>query len=102
MEQQANINVDQDKIDAKYSDQVFINFNPFGFTFDFAQAVPQMNMVRVLSRIAMSPQHVKALSEVLKQTIENYEKGFGNIEITKQMQEQVTPKEGLGFKISNS
>ncbi|MFZ5391832.1 MAG: DUF3467 domain-containing protein [Patescibacteria group bacterium] len=92
------INIDPDKLEAKYSDAVFINHNPFGFTFDFAQHLPQMNMMKVINRLSISPQHAKALFNALGAQIKQYEKNFGNINLTAAMEEhnQKTP---IGFNL---
>jgi len=91
-----NINVDPDKLESKYSDSVFINFSPFGFTFDFAQNIPQMKIVKVLSRVSFSPQHTKAFLNVLQNQVKNYENKFGEINITPDMQQQAD-KHPIGF-----
>lgn len=100
--QQIQINIDADKIDAKYSDQTLISHNPFGVTLDFAQQIPQMNMLKILSRIAMSPQHAKAFSEALQDNLEKYEVKFGQIELTKQMREQSVLTNKIGFHIQEN
>lgn len=99
MNEQTNVNIDQDKIEAKYSDQALINHNPFGFSLDFAQLMPQFKMIKVLSRIAMSPQHAKAFAEALSENIKNYEKKFGEIELSKKMLDEADSRK-IGFKIN--
>ena len=96
--QQIQVNIDQDKIDAKYCDQVMITHNPFGFSFDFAQQIPQMRMLKILARISMSPEHAKAFSEALNENLRKYEENFGEIVLTKKMKEQATPGK-IGFQI---
>jgi hypothetical protein len=83
-------------LESKYSDSVFVNFNPFGFTFDFAQNIPQMKMIKILSRISFSPQHTKAFLNVLQGQVKAYESKFGVIDVTPDMQEQAT-KNPIGF-----
>lgn len=97
-DQQINVNIDPDKIEAKYSDQAFINTNPFGFVFDFAQAIPQMNMIKILSRVAMSPEHTKAFTIALTNVLQQYEKQNGEIKLTPQMKEE-TGQRKIGFNI---
>ena len=97
-ENKININVDPDKIEAKYSDSVFINFNPFGFTFDFSQNISQLKMIKVLSRISFSPQHTKAFLNVLQNQVKAYEERFGEIKITDDMKAQAE-KQPIGFNI---
>jgi len=96
-----NVNVDHDKVDAKYTDQVIITHNPFGFTLDFAQQIPQMRIVKVVARIAMSPEHAKAFNEALADNIKNYEKSFGEIRLTNQMKAELVQKKKIGFRISD-
>lgn len=97
--QQIQVNIDQGEISAKYCDQAMISHNPFGFAFDFAQQIPQMNMLKILSRIAMSPEHAKAFSEALLDNLEKYEEKFGEIELTKTMREQASSPKKIGFHI---
>jgi hypothetical protein len=98
-DQQINVNIDPDKIEAKYSDQAFINSNPFGFVFDFAQALPQMNMIKIVTRVAMSPEHTKAFAIALTNVLQQYEKQNGEIKLTQEMKEE-TGKGQIGFNIN--
>lgn len=95
---QIQINIDQDKIEAKYADQVMISHNPFGFTFDFAQQISPMNMIKILSRVAMSPEHAKAFGGALMDNLSKYEKQFGEIKISAQVKEEATNKK-IGFYV---
>ncbi len=97
-EQQMNVNVDNDKIDAKFCDQVMMNSGPFGMTFDFIQQIPQMKTARILSRIAMSPQHAKIFSEILSNGVKQYEENFGEIKLTSKMKDEAERK--IGFQPS--
>lgn len=83
-----NISVSPDMIEAKYSDFAIIGKNALGFSFDFAQRVPGKNQVRIVSRIAMSPQHAKLVLGVLMQNIKDYEKSFGKINLPKKAKEE--------------
>ena len=93
---QIQLNIDPDKIEAKYSDAAFINHNPFGFTFDFAQNIPQLKMMKIISRISFSPQHTKAFLQALTTQIKSYEAKFGEIQITAAMQAEAD-KPPIGF-----
>jgi len=99
MNEQIQINIDQDKIDAKYCDQAMISHNPFGFTLDFAQQIPQMRMIKILSRVAMSPEHAKAFLEALTDNVKKYEEKFGEIELTKKMRDEAINPKKIGFQI---
>lgn len=96
MNQQLNLNVDPDKIDAKYCDQALINTAPFGFTFDFIQQIPQMKTARILARIGMSPEHAKIFVEVLNNNIKQYENAFGEIKLTTRLKDEAARQ--IGFK----
>lgn len=95
-EQQLNVNIDPDKIDAKFCDQAMMNIGPFGMTYDFIQQIPQMKSARVLSRIAMSPQHAKVFSEIVANGIKQYEDMFGEIKLTTKMKDEADKK--IGFQ----
>jgi len=97
-EKNLQVNIDPDKLEAKYSDAVFINHNPFGFTFDFAQHLPQMNMMKIITRLSISPQHAKALFNALGAQIKQYESHFGTINLTRAMEEH-NQKKPLGFNL---
>ena len=97
-----NMNIDQDKIDAKFCDQVLINTSAFGFTFDFIQNIPQMQTARVLSRIGMSPQHAKIFIEVLSNTVKSYENQFGEIKLSNEMKNEATKKIGFDTETGNA
>jgi hypothetical protein len=98
-DQKANINIDPDKIEAKYCDQTLITHNAFGFTMDFAQQIPQMKMIKILSRVAMSPEHAKAFLEALAGNVKMYEDKFGEIELSKKMRDQALNPSKIGFQI---
>jgi len=93
--QQLNVNVDPDKIDAKFCDQVFMSNSAFGFMFDFLQQIPQMKTTRMLSRIGMSPQHAKIFSEILSNGVKQYEGLFGEIKLTTRMKDEASQQ--IGF-----
>jgi hypothetical protein len=99
MNEQVQINIDQDKIEARYADQAMISHNPFGVTIDFGQQIPQMKMIKIISRIAMSPEHAKAFLDALSSNIASYESKFGKIELSKEMKENFQDNK-IGFKIS--
>jgi len=53
-----------------YTDAVLINGNPLGFVLNFGQWAPEEpGLVRVYSRVGMSPNHLKLLSQLLAQTV---------------------------------
>lgn len=98
-EKKININIDPDKIESKYTDAAFVGINAFGFNFDFGQQLPQMNSLKILSRISMSPQHAKIFSQILDHNVAQYEERFGRIEINQQTQKEVEKSQSIGFKL---
>ncbi len=98
-EQKININIDPDKIESKYTDAAFVNVNAFGFNIDFGQQLPQMNSLKILSRISMSPQHAKIFSQIMTGNVKHYEEKFGKIEISPQVQKEAEKSQGIGFKL---
>jgi hypothetical protein len=93
-----NVQIPDDRWDILYTDQVFLTTNPFGFTLDFGQQTPQANLVRVTARVAMSPEHMKALASLLQKQVEVYEKQYGTINVTPQMQERLEKGQSIGFQ----
>jgi hypothetical protein len=80
-----------------YTDAVLVNGSPLGFVLNFGQWAPeQPNLVRVYSRVGMSPNHMKLLANLLAQNVEGYEKQFGPITIAAQPSEP--PHHHVGFQ----
>jgi hypothetical protein len=97
--QQVQVQIPDQHADVMYSDQAFISYTPVGFTLDFAQLTPQVGMSRIVSRIGMSPIHLKLLVQVLGQNLARYEQQYGAVAITQQMVDQHTPPhQHIGFR----
>ncbi|HEX6488388.1 MAG TPA: DUF3467 domain-containing protein [Candidatus Dormibacteraeota bacterium] len=65
-----------------FSDVVVLNGGPTGFVLNFGQWAPdQPGLVRVYSRVGLSPNHLKMLWKLLEQNIQGYEAKFGAIPI---------------------
>ena len=63
-----------------YTDAVLINGNPLGFVLNFGQWAPEEpGLVRVYTRVGMSPNHLKLLAQLLAQNVEAYETRFGEM-----------------------
>src|SRR5438270_151295 len=61
-----------------YSDVVLINGSPMGFVLNFGQWAPEEpGLVRVYSRVGMSPNHRKLLAPLLAENVAGYEAQFG-------------------------
>ena len=97
MNRELNFQIQPDKINAITSDFFGVTRSAFNFTLDFGQQVTQLNMISIFSRVTFSPQHAKQLSNLLNDSIKEYEKEFGEIKLTEAMKEELK-KQGLGFK----
>jgi hypothetical protein len=65
-----------------YTDAVLINGNPLGFVLNFGQWAPEeAGLVRVYTRVGMSPNHLKLLAQLLSQNVAAYEEKFGEMTV---------------------
>src|SRR3979411_3333641 len=63
-----------------YTDAVLINGNPLGFVLNFGQWAPEdPGLVRVYTRVGMSPNHMKILSQLLTKNESAYAETFGDV-----------------------
>src|SRR5579872_2900994 len=63
-----------------FSDVVVVNGSPTGFILNFGQWAPeQPGLVRVYTRVGMSPNHLKMLAKLLTQNVAAYEEKFGQM-----------------------
>jgi hypothetical protein len=77
--QQLPVELPDDVAQGTYSNLVFCTHSPSEFVLDFARALPGTRKGRVYSRIVMTPQHAKALAELLKRNIATFEEAHGTI-----------------------
>ena len=79
-----------------FSDVVVVNGSPTGFVLNFGQWAPeQPGLVRVYTRVGMSPNHLKMLAKLLQQNVEGYEAKFGAIPIGENPE---APHTHIGFE----
>lgn len=97
--QEIRINIEKSNLEAHYSDIALVGHQPTSFSLDFGQQVPQMKIINIVSRVALSPQHAKSLVQVLDQHIKAYEKKHGTIEISQSVQQSMDNKQ-IGFQAS--
>jgi uncharacterized protein DUF3467 len=80
-----------------YTDAVLVNGSPLGFILNFGQWAPeQPGLMRVYSRVGMSPNHLKLLARLLQQNVDGYEAQFGEIPLQPQRTEP--PHRHVGFE----
>jgi len=79
-----------------YCNTAYINFTPYEFIFDFGTIIPGVPelgkeaKIRIHTRIRTSPQHAKAIYDLLKRKIEEYERKT-NIRLETPKEEEKAP-----------
>ena len=71
-----------DKFVRIYSNYTNLESGPFDFVFTFGEGKP--SKIDALVDVTMSPQHAKALFEILKRQIEHFESKIGEITLPPQ------------------
>jgi hypothetical protein len=79
--QQLPIELPDDVAQGTYSNLMFITYSPSEFVLDFARALPGTRRGKVYSRIVMTPQHAKALSELLEGNVSTFADQHGAIKL---------------------
>lgn len=93
--QQINIELGEKEAEGIYANMVNIIFNPSEFILDFVRIMPLSQKGRVHSRIVMTPQNLKALSQALQDNVKKYENQFGEIKI------HGKDNKSIGFQTAN-
>jgi hypothetical protein len=74
------VEVPIEKAFGTYSNTVRISHTPFEFVIDFGRTLPdQPELIKIVERIVMSPQHTKAFLQALEENMRRYEAQFGAI-----------------------
>jgi hypothetical protein len=63
-----------------YANYFAVGYNAHEFIFDFGQNYSENDQAELHTRIITSPAYVKALLELLDQSLDEYEKAHGSIE----------------------
>jgi hypothetical protein len=69
-----------DQIEARYANYFKVGYNALEFLLDFGQFYPESERPRLHTRIVTSPTYAKALLEILRESVVQYEEEFGVIE----------------------
>jgi hypothetical protein len=94
-EMQLRVKVQESASQVVYTDAVLINGNPLGFVLNFGQWAPEdPGLVRVYTRVGMSPNHLKLLAQILAQNVAAYEEKFGEVVVT---QDRAAQGHRIGF-----
>lgn len=89
---QINIELSEDIAEGIYSNLAMIAHSNSEFVIDFIRLMPGVPKAKVKSRIVITPEHAKRLSNALIDNIRKYEDTFGDIKKTED-----TPKFPINF-----
>ena len=89
---QINIELSEDIAEGIYSNLAMIAHSNSEFVIDFIRLMPGVPKAKVKSRIVITPEHAKRLSNALIDNIRKYEETFGPIKKTVD-----TPKFPINF-----
>ncbi len=80
-DKQGNINIElsPETAEGTYSNLAIINHSNSEFVVDFVNIMPGLPKAKVKSRIILTPQHAKRLSQALLDNIERFEMEVGEI-----------------------
>lgn len=79
---QVKIELDPETAQGMYINMAMLNHNESEFTLDFIFVQPQEPKGKVRARVISSPKHTKRLLLALQDAVANYERKFGNIDIS--------------------
>ena len=91
---QLKIELGEKESEGVYSNLALMTHSPAEFIIDFARIVPGAQKAKVYSRIIMTPQHAKALLDVLERNIKAFEDKHGQI---KKVGPEDQARENIGF-----
>ena len=76
---QINIELDEDVAEGTYSNLAIINHSVSEFIVDFINIMPGIPKAKVKSRIILTPQHAKRLTQALADNVTKFEQAHGEI-----------------------
>ena len=79
--QQLQIELGEKEAEGIYSNLAIITHSPAEFIIDFTRVTPGVPKARVLSRIIMTPQHMKLLIGAMKENLDRYESQYGEVRV---------------------
>lgn len=79
--QQLQIELGEKEAEGIYSNLAIITHSPAEFIIDYTRVTPGVPKARVLSRIIMTPQHMKLLIGAMKENLDRYESQYGEIRV---------------------
>ncbi|MBL4568590.1 MAG: DUF3467 domain-containing protein [Flavobacteriaceae bacterium] len=78
-EGQLNIELDESVAEGTYSNLAIINHSVSEFIVDFITVMPGVPKAKVKSRIILTPQHAKRLTQALADNVKRFEEAHGEI-----------------------
>ena len=76
---QINLEIKPEIARGNYSNLAVITHSHSEFIIDFAEILPGLPKPEIVSRVVMTPEHVKRLMNALADNVAKYEKQFGPI-----------------------
>ncbi len=92
IQNQINIELSEEIAEGVYANLAMIAHSNSEFVIDFIRLMPGVPKAKVKSRIVITPEHAKRLSNALIDNIRKYEETFGSIKKTED-----TPKFPINF-----
>ena len=92
IQNQINIELSEEIAEGVYANLAMIEHSNSEFVIDFIRLMPGVPKAKVKSRIVITPEHAKRLSNALIDNIRKYEETFGSIKKTED-----TPKFPINF-----
>src|SRR5438477_2622190 len=84
--QQLQVELGEKEAEGIYSNLAIITHSPAEFIIDFTRVTPGVPRARVLSRIIMTPQHMKLLMGAMTENLQRYENQYGEVRVESQQQ----------------
>ena len=67
---------ENNKLEGQYANYFKVGYNAYEFVIDFGQYYPGTEEAELYTRIITSPAYAKSLLEILRESIDRYEKSF--------------------------
>ena len=92
-QQGLQLELNPDVAQGKYVNLALISHSSSEFVLDFTSMLPGIPKPQVLSRVIMSPEHVKRLLMALQENVFKYEQQFGKIQLPEMSGRTIAPFE---------
>ena len=79
MSTKQDVSEDDFEVKGKYANYLKVGFNAFEFILDFSQYFPENKKLHLFTRIITNPMYAKAFSDVLQESVRQYETAHGAI-----------------------